>query len=138
MNVDYMVYDSVHKRYPCTVCFKKYGDKVYLIVNGIEVQFFNSKDPTAIPWGACGADYICESTGVSLVRQNAELHIKGGAKKVIISAPLLDDVPICVVGVNHKDYKILVTVVSNASCTANCWAPLTKGFLPKLHAMTAT
>ena len=79
MEVDFMVdqlnYDSVHKRYPCTVCFKKYGDKVYLIVNGIEVQFFNSKDLTAIPWGACDADYICESTGVFTERQKAELHV---------------------------------------------------------------
>jgi glyceraldehyde 3-phosphate dehydrogenase len=152
MDVDYMVYqlkyDSVHKRYPGTVCSKKDGDKVYLVVNGIEVQVFNSKDPTAIPWGACGADYICESTGVFTERQKAELHIKGGAKKVIISAPPKDDVPIYVVGVNHKDYKTTDTVVSNASCTTNCLAPLTKvvhekfgiveGLMTTVHAMTAT
>lgn len=152
MDVDYMCYqlryDSVHGRFPGTVSSKKDGDKVFLVVNGVEVQVFNSKDPTAIPWGACGADYICESTGVFTERAKAELHIAGGAKKVIISAPPKDDVPIYVVGVNHTDYKKTDTVVSNASCTTNCLAPLTKvihekfgiveGLMTTVHAMTAT
>merc|ERR1712029_1221017 len=100
------------------------------------------------PWGASGAAYVCESSGVFTQREKAELHIKGGAKKVIISAPPKDDVPIYVVGVNHTDYKASDTVVSNASCTTNCLAPLTKviddnfglkeGLMTTVHAMTAT
>merc|ERR1711907_166283 len=89
-------------------------------------QVFREKDPTSIPWGASGADYVCESTGVFTAKEKAELHIKGGAKKVIISAPPKDAVPIYVMGVNHTDYKTSDTVVSNASCTTNCLAPLTK------------
>ena len=108
------------------MCSKKDGDKVYLVVNGVEVQVFNSKEPTAIPWGACGADYICESTGMFTDRQKAKVHIKSGAKKIIISAPPKDDVLVYVVGVNHKGYKTIDTVVSNASCTTNCLAPVTK------------
>merc|ERR1739838_471358 len=102
----------------------------------------------AIGWGEVGAEYVCESTGVFTQKEKAELHIKGGAKKVIISAPPKDDVPIYVMGVNHKDYKVSDTVVSNASCTTNCLAPLTKvihenfgiaeGLMTTVHAMTAT
>merc|ERR1739838_1242843 len=102
----------------------------------------------AIGWGEVGAEYVCESTGVFTQKEKAELHIKGGAKKVIISAPPKDDVPIYVMGVNHKDYKNTDTVVSNASCTTNCLAPLTKvlhekfviveGLMTTVHAMTAT
>merc|ERR1711862_820372 len=93
-------------------------------------------------------EYVCESTGVFTAKEKAELHIKGGAKKVIISAPPKDAVPIYVVGVNHKDYKASDTVVSNASCTTNCLAPLakvvhekfgiTEGLMTTVHAMTAT
>merc|ERR1712196_60584 len=99
-------------------------------------------------WEASGANYVCESTGVLTERPKAELHMKGGAKKVIISAPPKDDVPIYVVGVNHTDYKATDTVVSNASCTTNCLAPLSKvvhekygiveGLMTTVHAMTAT
>merc|ERR1712153_124450 len=98
--------------------------------------------------GACGAEYVCESTGVFTERAKAELHIKGGCKKVIISAPPKDDVPMYVMGVNQTDYKTSDTVVSNASCTTNCLAPLTKvvndnfgiveGLMTTVHAMTAT
>merc|ERR1711976_786437 len=98
--------------------------------------------------GEVGADYVCESTGVFTAKEKAELHLKGGAKKVIISAPPKDSVPIYVVGVNHKEYKPTDTVVSNASCTTNCLAPLTKvvhdkfgiveGLMTTVHAMTAT
>merc|ERR1719408_162774 len=140
-------YDSVHKRYPGTVSAKK-GDKNFLVVDGVEVQVFAEKDPTAIGWGSAGADYVCESTGVFTERAKAELHIKGGCKKVIISAPPKDDVPIYVVGVNHTEYKTSDTVVSNASCTTNCLAPLVKvvdekfgiveGLMTTVHAMTAT
>merc|ERR1712107_460494 len=98
--------------------------------------------------GACGANYVCESTGVFTAKEKAELHIKGGCKKVIISAPPKDAVPIYVVGVNHTEYKTSDTVVSNASCTTNCLAPLAKvvndnfviveGLMTTVHAMTAT
>merc|ERR1711920_375923 len=152
MDLEYMVYqlkyDSVHKRYPGTVATKVDGDKKFLVVDEKPVQIFAEKDPAAIPWGACGANYVCESTGVFTERAKAELHIKGGAKKVIISAPPKDDVPIYVVGVNHTEYKKTDTVVSNASCTTNCLAPLTKvvdqkfgiveGLMTTVHAMTAT
>merc|ERR1711976_267571 len=98
--------------------------------------------------GEVGADYVCESTGVFTAKEKAELHIKGGAKKVIISAPPKDSVPIYVIGVNHKEFKTSDTVVSNASCTTNCLAPLAKvvhenftiveGLMTTVHAMTAT
>merc|ERR1711898_43050 len=99
-------------------------------------------------WGSCGANYVCESTGVFTEKAKAELHIQGGCKKVIISAPPKDAVPIYVVGVNHTEYNPSDTVVSNASCTTNCLAPLTKvvdenfgikeGLMTTVHAMTAT
>jgi len=92
----------------------------------VEIAVFHEKDPKSIPWGASGATYICESTGVFTEKAKAELHIEGGAKKIIISAPPKDAVPIYVVGVNHTEYKTSDTVVSNASCTTNCLAPLTK------------
>jgi len=152
MDLDYMLYqlkyDSVHKQYPGTIAIKKDGDKEFLIVNGTEVQVFREKDPAKIPWGACGAEYVCESTGVFTEFEKASLHIKGGCKKVIISAPPKDAVPIYVVGVNHTEYKSTDTVVSNASCTTNCLAPLVKcidqkfgiveGLMTTVHAMTAT
>merc|ERR1712176_260980 len=152
MDLKYMVYqlkyDSVHKTFPGTIAAKEEGGKEFLVVNGKEIQIFHEKDPAAIPWGAAGADYVCESTGVFTEKAKAELHLKGGAKKVIISAPPKDAVPIYVVGVNHKDYNGSDTVVSNASCTTNCLAPLTKvihekwgiveGLMTTVHAMTAT
>merc|ERR1711939_551845 len=141
-------FDSVHKRFPGTIATKKSGNDEFLVVNGQDIQVFHEKDPAAIPWGASGAAYICESTGVFTAKEKAELHLKGGAKKVIISAPPKDAVPIYVVGVNHTEYKATDTVVSNASCTTNCLAPLTKvvhekfgiveGLMTTVHAMTAT
>jgi len=152
MDIDYMVYqlryDSVHKRYPEVVSKKVDGDKEFLVVGGTEVQVFRQKDPASIPWGECGASYVCESTGVFTEKAKAELHIKGGCKKVIISAPPKDAVPIYVMGVNHTEYKKEDTVVSNASCTTNCLAPVAKvlhenfgiveGLMTTVHAMTAT
>jgi len=152
MDLKYMVYqlkyDSVHKTFNGTIATKEEGGNEYLVVNGKPIQIFHEKDPAAIGWGKVGADYVCESTGVFTAQEKAELHIKGGAKKVIISAPPKDAVPIYVVGVNHKDYKASDTVVSNASCTTNCLAPLTKvvhekfgiveGLMTTVHAMTAT
>jgi len=152
MDLEYMVYqlkyDSVHKAFPGTIATKKDGDKEFLVVNGTDIAVFHEKDPASIPWGASGASYVCESTGVFTAKEKAELHIKGGAKKVIISAPPKDAVPIYVMGVNHTEYKTSDTVVSNASCTTNCLAPLTKvvdmkfgiveGLMTTVHAMTAT
>merc|ERR1711939_121657 len=152
MDIKYMVYqlkyDSVHGRFPGTVTTLVEGDKNFLVVNSDKIRVYNSKDPTAIGWGEAGATYICESTGVFTEKAKAELHIKGGAKKVIISAPPKDAVPIYVMGVNHTEYKTSDTVVSNASCTTNCLAPLAKvvhenygikeGLMTTVHAMTAT
>jgi len=152
MDLNYMVYqlkyDSVHKRFLGTIAAKTEGGNEYLVVDGAQIQIFHEKDPASIPWGAAGANYICESTGVFTQQEKAELHIKGGAKKVIISAPPKDSVPIYVIGVNHTSYKASDTVVSNASCTTNCLAPMTKvihekfgiteGLMTTVHAMTAT
>merc|ERR1739846_115782 len=151
-DLEYMVYqlryDSVHNRFQGTVNSKKSDGKEFLVVNGTEVAVYHEKDPGSIGWGAAGAEYVCESTGVFTQKEKAELHLGGGAKKVIISAPPKDSVPIYVMGVNHKDYKASDTVVSNASCTTNCLAPLTKvvhekfgiveGLMTTVHAMTAT
>jgi len=148
MDLEYMVYmlkyDSVHKMYPGTV-EKGEGS---LIVDGKTVQIFTEKDPASIPWGKAGADYVCESTGVFCDKPKAGLHLGGGCKKVIISAPPKDDVPMFVCGVNHTEYKSDIQVVSNASCTTNCLAPLAKvvndkfgiaeGLMTTVHAMTAT
>jgi len=152
MDLSYMVYqlkyDSVHKRFNGTIATKTEDGKDFLIINGQNVAVFHEKDPTAIPWGEAGVHTVCESTGIFTAKEKAELHLKGGAKKVIISAPPKDAVPIYVMGVNHKDYKPTDTVVSNASCTTNCLAPLAKvlhenfgikeGLMTTVHAMTAT
>jgi len=141
-------YDSVHKGFKGVVKTKTDNGAEYLVVNGLPIRVFHEKDPANIGWGASGAAYICESTGVFCQKEKAELHLKGGAKKVIISAPPKDSVPVYVMGVNHQDYKKENTVVSNASCTTNCLAPLTKvihdnfgiveGLMTTVHAMTAT
>jgi len=141
-------YDSVHKRFNGTVALKEEGGNDFLVVNGRDIRIFHEKDPAAIKWGEVGATYVCESTGVFTEKAKAELHIAGGAKKVIISAPPKDAVPIYVMGVNHLDYKASDTVVSNASCTTNCLAPVAKcidakfgiveGLMTTVHAMTAT
>jgi len=153
MDLTYMLYqlkyDSVHKRFPGTISTKEEGGKEFLVVNGEDIAVFHEKDPAQIPWGTVGANYVCESTGVFTEKAKAELHIKGGCKRVIISAPPKDAVPIYVVGVNHTDFNPATdTVVSNASCTTNCLAPLAKvvhenwgikeGLMTTVHAMTAT
>merc|ERR1712087_131039 len=115
-------------------------------VNGHTVQVFQETDPTKIPWGKAGADYIAEATGVFTSTDKASLHIQGGAKKAIISAPPKDGAPIFVVGVNHTGYTSDMNVVSNASCTTNCLAPIAKvihdnwgieeGLMTTIHAIT--
>ena len=148
MALDYMVYqfkyDSVHGRYPGTVEAKD-GK---LIIDGNEIVVFAERDPAQIPWGTVGADYVCESTGCFLDKTKASAHLTGGAKKVIMSAPPKDDTPMFVMGVNNKDYKPEYNIVSNASCTTNCLAPLAKvindnfgiieGLMTTVHATTAT
>merc|ERR1711909_83808 len=145
--LDYMVYmfkyDSTHGRYKGDISVE--GDK--LKINGKLISVFGERDPTAIPWGSAGADYVVESTGVFTTTEKASAHFQGGAKKVIISAPSAD-APMFVMGVNEDCYKKDMKVVSNASCTTNCLAPLAKvihdnfgileGLMTTVHACTAT
>jgi len=135
-------YDSTQGKFPGTV--EVSGDK--LMVNGDAVQVTNEKDPAGIPWGKGGADFVVESTGVFTGLDKAGLHMKGGAKKVVISAPS-GDAPMFVMGVNDSTYAGQ-TIVSNASCTTNCLAPMakvihenygiTKGLMSTVHAVTST
>lgn len=145
--LDYMVYmlkyDTVHGKFPGTVEAKD-GK---LVVNGQAITVHNEKEPSDIPWGKDGAEYIIESTGVFTTQEKAEAHLKGGAKRVIISAPS-KDAPMFVCGVNLDDYKPDYKVISNASCTTNCLAPLakvihdefgiTEALMSTIHATTAT
>nr|ACV88094.1 glyceraldehyde-3-phosphate dehydrogenase 3 [Pilobolus crystallinus] len=145
--LEYMVYmfkyDSVHGRFKGTVEAKD-GK---LVVDGNEIAVFSERDPAQIPWGTSGADYVVESTGVFTTIDKASAHIAGGAKKVIISAPSAD-APMFVCGVNLEKYTSDLTIISNASCTTNCLAPLAKvindnfgiveGLMTTVHATTAT
>jgi len=125
-------------------------DNDYLFIGSQKVRVFAEKDPTKIPWGEYGADYVCESTGVFRDEKACSAHLKGAkpAKKVIISAPPKDKTPMFVIGVNETKYQKTMNVVSNASCTTNCLAPLAKvindqfgiveGLMTTVHAATAT
>lgn len=136
-------YDSTHGRFKGTV-EKKDGK---LVVNGQPISVHTERDPSQIPWAQDGADYVIESTGVFTTKDAASAHLKGGAKKVIISAPSAD-APMFVCGVNLDKYSSDMTVISNASCTTNCLAPLAKvihdnygiieGLMTTVHATTAT
>jgi len=136
-------YDSTHGQFKGDI--KVSGSD--LTVNGKTVKFYMEKDPAAIPWADTGAYYIVESTGVFTTTEKAKAHLKGGAKKVVISAPSAD-APMFVMGVNEKTYKSDVDVISNASCTTNCLAPLAKvmhdnftiieGLMTTIHSYTAT
>lgn len=152
MELDYMLYqlkyDSVHNRFKGTISHKVEGGAEFLVVNNYPIRVFHEKDPSSIGWGTTGAVYVCESTGKFLTTEACEAHIRGGAKKVIMSAPPKDSSPVFVMGVNHKNYTKDKKVVSNASCTTNCLAPLTKvihdkfgiveGLMTTVHAFTAT
>lgn len=147
ITLEYMAYmfqyDSTHGQYKGDVSIKD-GK---LVVDGTAITVFSCRDPSEIGWGAAGADYVVESTGVFTVKEKASAHLKGGAKKVIISAPSAD-APMFVVGVNEDKYTPDLDIVSNASCTTNCLAPLAKvihenfgiadGLMTTVHATTAT
>ena len=149
MNMDYLLYqlkyDSVHGRFPFEV--KKLSEKQFL-VNGQTVNFTQEKQPESIQWVEMSAHYVMECTGAFLSTEHGKKHLANGAKKVIISAPPKDDTPLFVMGVNHNSYTSDLQVVSNASCTTNCLAPLAKilhdnwgieeGLMNTIHAMTAT
>jgi len=136
-------YDTVHGQFKGTIEAKD-GK---LVVNGKAIAVFAEKDPAVIAWGANGADYVVESTGVFTTIDKAQAHIKGGAKKVVISAPSAD-APMFVMGVNQNSYTKDMNIVSNASCTTNCLAPLAKvindnfkiveGLMTTIHAATNT
>jgi glyceraldehyde 3-phosphate dehydrogenase len=136
-------YDSTHGQFNGTISV----DGSDLVVNGKKVKFYSERDPANIPWKDTGAYYIVESTGVFTTTEKASAHLKGGAKKVVISAPSAD-APMFVMGVNEKTYTSDLKVVSNASCTTNCLAPLAKvihdkytiveGLMTTIHSYTAT
>lgn len=139
-------YDTIHGRFDGEV--KTEADAI--VVNGRRIPVSAERDPASLPWGKAGADYVVESTGLFTDHESAAKHLKAGAKRVIISAPTKtpDQVPTLVMGVNHKAFKKSDTVVSNASCTTNCLAPLAKvvhekfgiveGLMTTVHAVTAT
>jgi glyceraldehyde 3-phosphate dehydrogenase len=136
-------YDSVHGRFQGEVSV----DGSTLVVNGKRIRLTAVKDPAELNWGAVGAEVVVESTGIFLTKDGAQKHIAAGAKKVIMSAPSKDDTPMFVYGVNDKTYKG-EAIISNASCTTNCLAPLAKvlndkwgikrGLMTTVHAATAT
>jgi len=138
-------YDSTHGQYKGSVSYDEASSS--LLVDGKSIAFMAVKNPTEVPWGEKGADVVCESTGIFTVIEKASMHLQGGAKKVIISAPSAD-APMFVMGVNHKTYTKDVNILSNASCTTNCLAPLAKiiheeygiveGLMTTVHATTAT
>ena len=125
IDVDYMVYmlkyDTMHGRFNGTVEAKD-GK---LVVNGHAIRVTAERNPEDLKWNEVGAEYVVESTGLFLTKEKAEAHLKAGAKRVVMSAPSKDDTPMFVMGVNHKTYAGQ-TIVSNASCTTNCLAPLAK------------
>lgn len=136
-------YDSVHGRFQGTIAV----DGNTLVVNGKKIRLTQEKDPANLKWGEIGADVVIESTGIFLTKDGAQKHIQAGAKKVIMSAPSKDDTPMFVFGVNHQKYKG-EDIISNASCTTNCLAPIAKvmndkwgikrGLMTTVHAATAT
>ena len=144
---DYLVYmlryDSVHGRFKGEVSV----DGGQLVVNGKKIRLTQERDPASLKWDEVGADIVIESTGLFLDKDSAGKHLTAGAKKVILSAPSKDDTPMFVFGVNHKTYAGQ-SIVSNASCTTNCLAPLAKvindkwgikrGLMTTVHAATAT
>lgn len=148
--VDYMAYmlkyDTMHGKFDGTV--EADTEKNLLIVNGKPIRVTACKNPAEIAWGEVGAEYVVESTGLFLTKEKAQAHIEAGAKYVVMSAPSKDDTPMFVCGVNEKTYVKGTQFVSNASCTTNCLAPITKvlndkfgvveGLMTTVHSTTAT
>ena len=147
ITADYMAYmvkyDSIHGRFKGEVS----SEEGKLIVNGKEIKVYNEMDPKNIPWGAEGVEYVLECSGVFTTIEKASAHLEAGAKKVIISAPS-KDAPMFVMGVNNNTYTKDMNIISNASCTTNCLAPLakiindnfgiTEGLMTTVHSTTAT
>ena len=147
LDIDHLAYllkyDSVHGTYDGTIEVK--GNN--LIVDGHSVCISAERDPSAIGWGDLKTDVVAECTGIFTSLEKAQAHLDGGAKKVVISAPS-PDAPMFVMGVNHSEASVLNTIVSNASCTTNCLAPIAKvlndhfeieeGLMTTVHATTAT
>jgi len=148
IDVDYMAYmlkyDSTHGRFDGTVDVKD----GMLVVNGKTIRVTAERDPANLRWNEIGAEYVVESTGLFLTQETAQKHIEAGAKKVIMSAPAKDDTPTFVMGVNQEKLTADMNIVSNASCTTNCLAPIAKvlndnfgiseGLMTTVHAVTAT
>ena len=136
-------YDSMHGQFDGEISY----DANSITVNGKKIMVYACKDPAEIPWSECGAEYVVESTGVFTKSEAASAHFKGGAKKVVISAPSAD-APMFVMGVNNDTYTSDMNIVSNASCTTNCLAPISKvlndkfgiieGLMTTVHSTTAT
>ncbi|WP_394772370.1 type I glyceraldehyde-3-phosphate dehydrogenase [Mucilaginibacter sp.] len=145
---DYMAYmlkyDSTHGQFKGTIAV----EGGHLVVNGKTIRVTAEKDPANLKWNEVGAEVVIESTGLFLTQETAQKHIDAGAKKVVMSAPAKDDTPTFVMGVNHWTLKAEQTIVSNASCTTNCLAPIAKvlndkfgieeGLMSTIHAVTAT
>jgi glyceraldehyde 3-phosphate dehydrogenase len=145
---DYMAYmlkyDSTHGPFKGTIAV----EGGHLVVNGKTIRVTAEKDPANLKWNEVGAEIIIESTGLFLTQETAQKHIDAGAKKVVMSAPAKDDTPTFVMGVNNKELRADQTIVSNASCTTNCLAPIAKvlndkfgieeGLMSTIHAVTAT
>ncbi len=148
IDVDYMAYmlkyDSTHGKFDGTV--EVVDGK--LVVNGKAIRITAERDPANLKWNEVGAEYVVESTGLFLTKEKAEGHLKAGAKRVVMSAPSKDDTPMFVMGVNNKEYSANMNMVSNASCTTNCLAPIAKvlndnwgiveGLMTTVHATTST
>jgi glyceraldehyde 3-phosphate dehydrogenase len=149
MNMDYLLYqlqyDSVHGKFAHKL--EKVSDKQFK-VDGKTVNLYAEKLPESIKWGESSANLVMECTGAFLTTDHGKKHLSNGAQKVILSAPPKDETPLFVMGVNHKDYKSDMDVISNASCTTNCLAPIAKiihdkwgieeGLMNTIHAVTAT
>ncbi|TVZ39640.1 glyceraldehyde 3-phosphate dehydrogenase [Alteromonadaceae bacterium 2753L.S.0a.02] len=148
LDVDYIAYmlkyDSTHGQFKGDVAVE--GGK--LIVNGKEIRVTSERNPADLKWGEIGADFVAEATGIFLTKETAEAHLQAGAKKVVMTGPSKDDTPMFVMGVNNESYTNDINIVSNASCTTNCLAPLAKvindkwgideGLMTTVHATTAT
>ena len=147
ITADYMAYmvkyDTMHGRFNGDIK----GEENILTINGEEIKVYNEMDPHNIPWGELNVDYVLECSGVFTTMEKAQAHLDAGAKKVVISAPS-KDAPMFVMGVNHETYDPSMNIVSNASCTTNCLAPLakvindkfgiTEGLMTTVHSTTAT